>query len=144
ELVTAAGQQGGPADQAVAEVRDLVGQVREIAAGRLDGPPVGGAPRAFWAGYIDASLTAPGQVAASEVPVLALGGEYDWNVPPEQVLAWEPHLGVHGRVEILPRITHALTHLATDDVARLTPADVGQRLDVSVVNALTAWLDSIR
>lgn len=32
-------------------------------------------------------------------PVLALGGEYDWNVPPEDVRAWQAAL----KLELLPK-----------------------------------------
>lgn len=139
--LVAAGDQQREADQAVTELRELAAQVTEIGEGQGDGPPVGGASRRFWASWIDASLAAPDQVGSAGVPVLALGGQYDWNVPAEQMLAWEPHLGEHGRVEVLSNITHALTYLETDDVDAISAEDVGEHLDSSVVDALASWLD---
>lgn len=139
DLVDAAGQTASAAE-AVAEVRALADQVTEIAGGAVTGPPVGGASREFWASYVAASDAAPGQVAAADLPTFALGGEHDWNVPPDQVLAWEPYVD---EVRILPGVTHALTHLGTDDVTALTPADVGEELDPAVPGAVADWLDEV-
>lgn len=70
-----------------------------------------------------------------------LGGEHDWNVPPAQVRAWEPHLGDTDALEILPSLTHALTRLDTDDPAAITADAVGTHVDPSVAEAIAAWLD---
>lgn len=140
ELVAATGQQGPAAEGAIAELREVAEQVGQIAEGDIDGPDVGGASPEFWASYIDASLAAPGHLASAGIPVLALGGAYDWNVPEAQVDAWEQYLGEEGRVQILPNITHALTYLGTEEVAEITAEDVGVHVDPSVIDALVAWL----
>lgn len=140
DLVAEAGQQGSAVQGAIQELQDLAAEVREIGEGRVDGPPLAGASRAFWASYIHASRAAPNQVADSDVPVLALGGELDWNVPPAFVRAWSDSIGDRGEVVILPSITHALTRLETSDVAALGPGDVGEELDPSVVEAIVGWL----
>ena len=142
ELVTAAGQQGTAADQAVAQISDLAGEVADIAEGEIGGADVGGASRRFWASWIEASRNAPQQLRSTDVPVLALGGEHDWNVPPEQVRAWEPYLPRGSRVEVLPEITHALTRLGTDDPAAVTPEDLGTSVATSVTETIASWLDA--
>jgi uncharacterized protein len=143
-LVEAAGQQGTAADAAVAQVRDLAAQVADVAGGEVDGPPIGGASRGFWASWIEAGRAAPDRIASAEAPVLVLGGEHDWNVPPEQLEGWRPSLGDDDRIEVLPDITHALTRLGTGDPAALTPADVGTQVEPSVVSAVARWLDTVR
>jgi uncharacterized protein len=142
ELVVAAGQQGVAADQAVAEVRQLAEDVAAIADGEVDGPDVAGASRAFWASWIDASRRGPERAHAAAVPILALGGEHDWNVPPEQVRAWGPGLPERSEVRILPELTHALTRLGTDDPAAITPADVGSDVEPAAIDAIAGWLDA--
>jgi pimeloyl-ACP methyl ester carboxylesterase len=141
-LVAAAGQQGSTADQALAGTRALAEGVTAIDDGATEGPDVGGASRTFWASWIAASREAPQLAAAEEPPVLVIGGEHDWNALPEQVRAWESHLGTDSRVEILPGLTHALTRLDTDDLAAITPDDVGTGLDPSVVDTIATWFDS--
>lgn len=140
ELVADSGQQSAAAEGAVRDLEDLAAQVRAIGDGQVEGPPLAGASRAFWASYIKASREAPAQVAASDVPVLALGGELDWNVPPAFVQGWSDSIGDRGEVVILPNITHALTRLETGDVAELGPDDVGEEVDASVIEAITDWL----
>ncbi|MDO5503328.1 MAG: alpha/beta fold hydrolase [Actinomycetia bacterium] len=140
ELVRAAGQEGPQSAMTIAQLQNIANQARAIGEGETEGADLSGASREFWASWIAASEEAPEQVAGSGVPVLALGGEYDWNVPPEMVQAWEPHLPEGSSVEILPNITHALTYLPTDDPAALSPGDVGEEVDDSVVAALTSWL----
>jgi hypothetical protein len=100
DLVAQAGQQSNAAQGAVQDLQDLASQVREIGEGRVDGPPLAGASRAFWASSIEASRAAP------DLPVLALGGELDWNVPPAYVQAWSDSIGDRGEIVILPNITH--------------------------------------
>lgn len=140
DLVAESGQQSNAAEGAIQDLQDLAAQARAIGEGDVEGPPLAGASRAFWASYIEASRAAPGQVAASDVPVLALGGELDWNVPPAYVEDWSDSIGDRGEVVILPNITHALTRLGTGDVAEIGPGDVGEEVDPSVVEAITDWL----
>jgi len=139
-LVSAAGLEGTAADEGVEEVRAIAREVAAVADGDVSGAPIGGATRDFWAGWIEASRDAPASIAELDIPVLALGGEQDWNVPPAQVEAWEAHLPADGEMVILPGITHPLTRLGTDDVAAITPDDLGLEVDDAVVTALTDWL----
>lgn len=142
ELVVAAGQQGAAADQAVADVRQLADDVAAIANGDVDGPTVGGASRAFWASWIAASRRGPDLAHAATVPILALGGEHDWNVPPDQVRDWGPGLPDGSDLRILPELTHALTRLGTDDPAAITPADVGTGVELVAIDTIADWLDA--
>ncbi len=142
ELLEAIDDDGAADQQQVQSIRDLADEVDEVAGGDREGSDIGGSSRAFWASWLDASDRAPDQIADADIPVLALGGEYDWQVPPQYVESWEQDLGEAGGVEILPNITHALTHLGTDDPAAVTEADIGTAVDPSVPSAITEWFDA--
>lgn len=142
DLVATAGLGGTPADDAVTEARSVAAEVAEVAGGDLTGPPIGGATREFWAGWIVASQQAPARIAELDIPVVAVGGGQDWNVPPAQVEAWEQYLPAQGEVRMLPGITHPLTRLHTDDVAAITAEDLGTEVDEAVVAALVEWLSA--
>lgn len=141
DLVAAADQSGEEVDAQLSQIRELADDVSRVADGELDGPDIGGSPREFWAGWVDASQSAPEQVAGLDMPVLVLGGENDWNVLPKQVTAWQEHLGDDDELVMLPDITHALTYLGTDDVAALTAEDLGNEVDSSVPEAIASWLE---
>jgi alpha-beta hydrolase superfamily lysophospholipase len=142
DLVAAAGGAQPGADRVVADLQELAADVAGIAAGEVDGDPVGGVPRAFWAEWIEAGRAAPGHLDATSTPVLVLGGSSDWNVLPEQVEAWEPVLDADDRLEILPGITHALTRLDEEDPAAITTADVGTQVEPVVIDTIAEWLDA--
>lgn len=140
-LVRASGQGGqAAAGEQVDALRTLAVTVSDVANGQTDGPDVEGVPRSFWTSWIDASREAPERLAAADVPTLVLGGSNDWNVLPEQVDGWRPALGPDDDLAILPRITHALTHLDGDDPAAITPADVGDSVDEGLVTMIANWL----
>lgn len=141
DLVEAASQQGSAADEVVASLHDLAAEVAEVADGEATGPAIGGASRTFWASWIEASRQAPERLHAATVPVLVVGGDHDWNVPPEQVRAWEGSLPAGSRIEIQPELTHALTRLGTDDPAAITPRDVGTQVDASLIETVVDWLE---
>jgi len=102
-LVDATRQGTQPAAaQAVAGLQELADTVAAVADGRVDGPPVDGVPRAFWASWIGASRAAPERLTTASAPVLVLGGSSDWNVPPDHVEAWAPVLRAEDHLEILP------------------------------------------
>jgi alpha-beta hydrolase superfamily lysophospholipase len=143
DLVAAAGQAQPGAVQVVTDLQDLAADVADIAAGEVDGDPVGGVPGTFWAEWIEAGRAAPDHLAATSTPVLVLGGTSDWNVLPEQVEAWAPSLdGDQDRLEILPGITHALTRLNEQDPAAITAADVGTQVEPVVIATIVDWLDA--
>lgn len=72
EVTVAGGTQPGAA-QVVADRQELASDGVDIAAGEVDGDPVGGAPRAFWAERIEAGRAAPDHLAATSAPALVLG-----------------------------------------------------------------------
>lgn len=140
ELVAATGS-SVPAEAAVAEVRDLAAQVASIADGEVEGPDVGGVSRAFWASWAAASERGPALARAATTPILAVGGEHDWNVPPEQVEAWGPELPAGSEVRVVPDLTHALTRLELPP-GSVQPIDVGTEVDPRVIDLIADWLDT--
>lgn len=144
DLIAAVGQRGPQAEQAIDELESLAASVSAVAAGELDGPPIGGVSRDFWASRIEAAATSPAAVRDTDVPVLVVGGSNDWNVLPEQLDAWSPVLDdPEDGFVILDDVTHALTRLDADDLAALTPADVGTSVDHRVIDTVTGWLDGV-
>jgi pimeloyl-ACP methyl ester carboxylesterase len=141
-MATQLGLDGSDDDHpAVAQLRQQHDEVRAIADGELDGPPVGGISRAMLASRIESVDTAPDRLRRSGLPTLALGFEHDTQVPPEQVRAWEPTLPDGSRLEILPELTHVLTRLvlAPDGIM---PEEIGTEVDASVIRTIADWLDT--
>lgn len=142
DLVAEAGQSGEEVDAELSQMHELADDVSHVADGETTGPDIGDSSREFWAGWLAASRAARERVAELDIPVLVLGGENDWNVLPRQVQAWQEHLGDEDELVVLPGITHALTRLDTNDVAAITPEDLGTEVDDSVAEAIASWLET--
>jgi len=74
-----------------------------------------------------------------EQPILALGGDHDRDVPPSEIEAWGAQLAgssVAHEATVLPCITHALNGISEPDALAVTPDDIGDGVDPSVIDAL--------
>ena len=78
-------------------------------------------------------------------PVLALSGDYDWNVPPSETegfaalfegLASDPGHAV----EILPCVTHALNCITQPDWTMIGTGDIGRVIHPALVQAVVDFL----
>jgi len=139
DLLAKSGLSPAQIDLQVAALTSTVEDVESIAAGTFEGDAVSGASTAFWQSWLD--LSAEARTAALDVhePMLALGGGYDWNVPPEEIEAWGAHLAgsdIGHQATVLPCVTHALNCVSQPDWQRIEPADIGRDIDVSVIEAI--------
>ncbi len=112
-------------EAAVRPIEDLAGDVADIAAGTST-EPAGGFSAAFWASWVEASAQARTLAPAAQIPVLAMSGSMDWNVPPSELQLW----GMAGvETELLECLTHAFNCVPVGEPADVTPADVGTEVD---------------
>lgn len=136
-------------DAQLAEIDRAVADLRLLRDGTFPGSSIMGTPVTFWQSWMDLGDEAPGIVATLDKPILALSGDYDWNVPPTETRLWE---GTFAAVEedpghdavVLPCVTHALNCIGQPDWTRVTPDDIGRNVDASVVDELLGFLNGTR
>ncbi|MEN0061756.1 MAG: alpha/beta fold hydrolase [Myxococcota bacterium] len=124
-------------------LRGLVEDVEAIAAGTFQGTSAGGGTVEFWESWIRVGEEAKTAALDATVPLLALGGDYDWNVPPAEIEAWGDHLEgstVGHQATVLPCITHALNCIGQPDWQQITQDDIGRRVDTTVTDAIADWV----
>ncbi|MEO0603583.1 MAG: alpha/beta fold hydrolase, partial [Myxococcota bacterium] len=140
ELLLELGIPEKQADAQLATLSELVGDVEAIAGGTFEGTSTGGGSVAFWESWIDLGIDARDAALATDDVLLVIGGDYDWNVPVEEVDAWEAHLDGSDSYGIatLGCVTHALNCISEPDWQAVTPADIGRGLDPRVVELVAA------
>lgn len=148
-LRTLLGQAGLPQDEidaGQAEIDAAVSALAELRAGSFQGSSIMGASTTFWKSWMDLGDAAPALASASPRPLLALSGDYDWNVPATETELWAELFastpGVGHQAVVLPCVTHVLNCIAQPDWMRITPDDFGRHVDASVLDALLGFLDA--
>ncbi|MEM1414827.1 MAG: alpha/beta hydrolase [Myxococcota bacterium] len=139
--------QGVPPPRIAASTRPLnvaLTQLAQLRSGDLpEDVPILGAPARFWRSWMDLGPRVIEAVKQTSVPLFFVGGGVDWNVPPEELDAWEATLREAERVHFVHRIdclTHALTCAAESDPAELGPEDLGRHVHPPLVEALAGFL----
>lgn len=132
-----------------AQLADLDLQVEQLAAlraGTFTGTAIGGTEVAFWESWLRLGDEAPGLARALDRPLLALSGDYDWNVPPLETELWarlfaerEPPLS---RTQVLRCVTHALNCISEPDWTKIGLGDIGRHVDSAVLEAMIQFLDA--
>lgn len=130
-------------DTQTAPLRALVDDLVAIREGTFEGESTGGASVAFWESWMSLGDLAPDRAAALEVPAFALSGDYDWNVPPEQLQAWSEHF----QASTAPRgsalvdcVAHPLNCLSEPDYRALGPDSIGESVHVEVIDTIAGWI----
>jgi len=140
EILEQTGASAAQIEAALANLRALVEGVEELRAGTFTGSSIGGASVAFWSDWMAIGDARPALVAAETRPMLAINGDYDWNIP------LDPELGLWGDAGVataaIPCVTHAMNCVSNPNWASITPADIGDRVDPLVVSTLIDWLDA--
>lgn len=130
-------------DAALAQIDLLVRRLSQIRAGTADGHGPGGASLAYWHDTFALSEAAPQTVRALDRPLLAISGDYDWNVPPSETKLWEAAFeGTPHRAVVLPCVTHALNCVSQPDVRKIAPSDFGRHVDPKVIAEVLAFLST--
>jgi hypothetical protein len=127
------------AEAAVAHLLPVVESLSALREGTHDGSSIGGLPPQFWQEWMDVGDLRAERVAAETRPMLAVFGNYDWNIPldPEQGL-WAD-AGVP--TTTLACVTHALNCVDNDNWLTLKPTDLGKEVSPELVSTLVTWLD---
>jgi dienelactone hydrolase len=146
-------------ERALAELREMRDDVAALRAGVFQGEAIGGVEVGFWRSWLALGDEAPALAAASDKPLLALFGDYDWNVLDAEAELWRGTFSgiapaLRGgamsiaqgdqpehEVAVLPCVTHALNCITEQDLARLRPAHIGCHVHGSVIDAISSFLD---
>lgn len=130
-------------DVAVAPLDAAADDLRRVRDGEQIERSILGAPASFWETWMDQADGVPVRAANLERPILVLGGDLDWNVPPDQAEAWQATLEgstTAHRVVILPCVTHALNCVAESDPAQISLDDIGREVAPEVIEAIVTFL----
>ncbi|HWV37129.1 MAG TPA: alpha/beta fold hydrolase [Vulgatibacter sp.] len=128
-------------DEALARMELLARRLAQIRGGTAEGHGPGGASLAYWHDTFALSVAAPERARALDRPLLAISGDYDWNVPPSEMELWEQAFaGTRHRTLVLPCITHALNCVSQPDYRKLRQADFGRHVDPSVIEEVANFL----
>jgi len=148
-LLEVLGYPQGEIDAQLAELDQAVADLQLLREGTFPGTTILGTSVEFWRSWMDLGDEAPDVARALDKPLLALSGDYDWNVPPTETQSWEQAFADveadpgHEAV-VLPCVSHALNCIDQPDWTQITPADLGRHVDASVTDELIRFLDRFR
>lgn len=105
---------------------------------------VGDANARFLRSWIELDDRTVAGVAQMTRPVLAIGGGYDWNVPADDVRAWEASFSAarnKGHKAVLVEcVTHVLNCISQPDPKKITPTDIGREVHPPVAALVVDFL----
>ena len=130
EAMLAAGYPQSAVDSQLADLRAMVEALEALRAGDFAGTTIGGAPVAFWEDWLAIGDARPGLLALEQRPLLAINGDYDWNIPHDPELNLWADAGAE--TVLLPCVTHALNCVEG--------ADIGEEVDSALLEALSDWI----
>jgi dienelactone hydrolase len=145
-LLEEAGYTPSEIEEALSPLVELQAALAEIRAGTYTGGAVGGAFEPLWSSVMelgDANPTVSGRI---DRPLLAIGGSYDWNVPPSELDAWSTNFESSANSEeretiALDCMTHALNCVSEPDYTMLEESDIGTTLHPELTRVITTFLD---
>jgi len=130
ELMEDAGSSPTIITSTLADLTEMVEGVEAIRAGSFEGSTVAGMPVAFWEDWLAIGDARPGLLAQEDRPILAVNGDYDWNIPYDPELSlWE---AAGAEALLVPCVTHALNCVNGNDY--------GDAVDESLLDDLVEWL----
>ncbi len=119
-------------------------QLRALRRGVHLGEPILGQPPEVWRSWLSAAERAPRYAHELGRPLLVLGGEYDYNVEPREILQWKEWLSKslcrQHRVRVLPCVTHALNCISEPEPTRIGAEDIGRDLSPELVHEILLFL----
>lgn len=120
-------------------------ELQQLRAGSFARAEIMGETVTQWRSWMELGDRARSLVAGLERPLLALSGDYDWNVPPSETDAWAAAFAAvdgnpgHEAV-LLPCVSHALNCISQPDLLRLSEDDMGRHLDPAVPLEIARFL----
>lgn len=148
-LVSQIGVPDAQANAALAQLRGAVADLSALRAGTFTGSNVLGASTAYWRSWLELTDAAPMLAAFSKKPLLAMSGDYDLNVPPSELSAWQLLFNstdastAHTTV-LLPCVTHALNCVDQPDITKIRVSDIACSVDDRVTQNIADFLDVSR
>ncbi len=144
-LMSESGAPPAAIEGALAPLAATIQQLEALRAGSHGDAPIGGASVAFWRSMFELGAQAPVAARALDRPVLAIGGDYDWNVPPSELELWratfaESPADPGHQVATIPCVTHALNCISQPDPRQITPADIGREVHAPLVARIVEFL----
>jgi len=128
--MVAAGYPQSVIDSQLADLVEMVEALESLRGGNFLGTIIAGMPVGFWQDWMAIGDARPGLVEAEDRPMLALNGDYDWNIPHDPELLLWGDAGVD--TVLLPCVTHALNCVEG--------SEVGEEVDSDLLDALIDWL----
>ena len=128
-------------DAQTAVLAEWVADLEALRAGTFEDEQIGGVPTAFWEDWFRITDATPIVAESVSQPMLALSGDYDWNVPPSETEAWAAQFeGSQHEATVLPCITHALNCVTQPEWTQIVPKNLGTEVDAAVVDSLATWI----
>ena len=144
-LIKAKGEAKDEATEKVlAGLHEQVAALRALREGSFQGATIAGVPVVYWKSWLKAGDEAPLLAAATPKPVLALSGDYDWNVPPEETMAWQRAFSLGGQAahetQLIPCVTHAMSCVRQPNPTQIRKPDVDCAVDPRVIASIVKFL----
>lgn len=122
-------------------IGELLGQAQAARRGQVD------STNRYLRSWIELDDRTVAGVTQLTRPVLAIGGDYDWNVPADDVRAWEASFNTvaehKGHKAVLVQcVTHALNCISEPDPKKLSTAALGRDLHPPVAALVVDFLRS--
>jgi uncharacterized protein len=143
ELVISLG--GSTADPSLLALEQGMLELQQLRQGTFTGNVIMGSATAQWQSWMDLGDRARSLVHELDRPLLALSGDYDWNVPPSETDAWRDAFAAladnpgHEAV-VLPCVSHALNCISQPELALVTEADFGRHIEPAVTAEVVRFL----
>jgi pimeloyl-ACP methyl ester carboxylesterase len=141
-------QTGTPRAQADTQLAPLdaaAAALLEVRAGTYTGGPILGAYGPYWASLLAIGDENPSQSSRLDRPLLAIGGSYDWNVPPSELAEWQANFQAAvnpdaRKTSLLECMTHALNCIAQPDPTQIKASDIGSTLQPELVPKIADFI----
>jgi pimeloyl-ACP methyl ester carboxylesterase len=147
QLLTEEGVSAATISTDLASLDEELAALAMMRAGDYDGGFIGGAYPPFWTSLMSLGDADPATSLLVDRPVLAIGGGYDWNVPPPELALWQRNFASSSNpdqraVVTLDCMTHALNCIAQPDYHLISAADIAQTLHPDLVPTIVTFLRS--
>jgi uncharacterized protein len=121
-----------------------VRQLQQLRAGTFTGSVIMGDSAAAWRSWMDLGDRARTLLRQLDRPLLALSGDYDWNVPPSETDSWRDAFAALGdnpghEAVVLPCVSHALNCIRQPDLLLVTEDDFGRHVEPAVTTEIARF-----
>ena len=127
------------------QVSELSAELDQLRVGAFQGNQIAGIGVGFWSSLLSLGDEAPRILNEVAQPVLLVGGDYDWNVPPSELQHWRTALAARDSnrttIRSLVCMTHALNCISQADHRQIQEADISRELHPELATTLLSILE---